>query len=150
MNLSNAVYQFAVGLEASAAVGAALKSAMIHADTYEEMNGRGGTKYVRIDDLIGSVPQIVAPGILKEFDAVLDVQFLQIPETQTLAGRLAAREATNQMALDFIEAIYADQRLGTNDCNIIGSCSVRKMNDWRKVANVKTPISVVRLTMNKK
>jgi hypothetical protein len=149
MNLSNAVFNFATGLVSAATAGTPLKNAIAHADTYEEMNGAGGTKYVRVDDLLGSVPQPVAPNVLKEFNVVLDVQFLQIPVSQKLADRLAAREVVDQMALAFIKAIYGDQRLGTNDCNIIGDCSVKKLNDWRKVANVKTPISIVRLSMNK-
>lgn len=150
MNLSNAVFAFAQALVSAAADGAALENAVVHADAYESMESPGGTKFIRIDDLIGSTPQPISPGRLKEFNAILDVQFMQIPQRQTLEGRLEARESTNQMALDFVQAIYDDQRLGTADCSVIGDCSVQKMNDWRKVGNVKTPISIVRLTMNKK
>lgn len=148
MNLENAVYNFAASLEAAAESDAALKGAFIHADTYEEMNEAGGAKFIRIDDLMGSVPQPISSGVLREFNAVLDVQFLQIPVNQTLIERLNARQTVNNMALDFIGAVYADQRLGTIDHSVC-DCSVKKMNGWRKVGNVKTPVSIVRLTMNK-
>jgi len=150
MNLPNAVYNFAFELVGASASGAPLENSVIHPDTYEEMNSAGGTKFIRIDDLIGSVPQPVGPDILKEFNAVLDVQFIQIPVNQTLAERLSARETVNQMAIAFIKAIYIDQKLGTNNCNIISDCSVQKMDGWRKVGNFKSPISIVRLTINKK
>lgn len=149
MNLSNAVYNFAFALVEAAGAGNPFENSVVHADIYEEMNGSGGAKFIRVGDLIGSTPQPVAPGVLKEFGAVLDVQFLQIPANQTLAERLAARETVDAMALYFIQQVYDDQRLGAGDCNIIGDCSVRKMNDWRRVGNAKTPISIVRLSMNK-
>lgn len=150
MNLIAAVYNFAVSLRDAAGTGDALESAIIHADTHEPMNEPAGTKYIRIDDLVGSVPQPVAPGVFKEFNAVLDVQFLQVPADPTLEERLAAAETVNGMALKFIESIYGDQRLGTGNCNVVDDCSVQKFNGWRKVLDIKTPISIVRLTMNKK
>lgn len=149
MNLSNAVYNFAVSLVGNPA-NTALYGAIAHADLYEEMKGAPGVKYVRVDDVRGSVPQPVAPNVLKEFNAFLDVHFLQIPQTQGLTDRLNARNKTDAMALEFIQAIYDDQRLGTNNCNIISDCSVQKVNDWRRVGTLKTPIAVVRLTINKK
>lgn len=150
MNLSNIAFEFATSLVAAAGSGAALQNAKLHADLYETMESAGGTKFIRVGDLLGSVPQPIGDGTLKEFNAVLDVQFLQIPVTQGLSDRLAARQTSNQMALDFIAAVYTDQKLGTNNCNIVEKVSVQKMNDWRKVGNVKTPISIVRLTINRK
>lgn len=151
MNLSNAVYNFAKSLVESAASGDALENAKIHSDLREEITGSGQTKYIRVDDLIGSIPQPGAqPGTLKEFNAVLIVQFIQIPATQALADRIAARNVVDRMALDFAMAIYNDQKVGTNDCNTIESCSIQKANDQCKAANVKCPISILRLTMNKK
>jgi len=151
MNLSNVVYNFAVALKNAAASGAALEGAKLQADFYEEVNEPGGTKLIRVGDLIGSIPQPITTGELKEFNAVLDVQFLQIPVTQEITNKLAARQTADQMALDFIKAVYDDQKLGTNNCNIVDKVSVQKTNDQRKVSgNVKVPISIVRLTMNRK
>lgn len=149
MNLSNAVYLFAKALVEAALPGTALENSVVHADTYEEMNEAGGTKFIRVDDLIGSIPQPFGVSEIHEYNAVLDVQFLQIPVDQTLDKRLLARQTTDDMALALIAAVYADQRLGTIDHSIC-DCSVQKMNGWRKVGNVKTPISIVRLSMNKK
>lgn len=148
MNLENVVYSFAVQLRDAATSGDALYEAIVHADTYEEMNAEGGTKFIRIDNLMGSVPQPAGSGAMQEFNALLDVQFLQIPQKQELSDRLAARTTTNQMALDFISGVFADRTLGTNDCEVVKIATARKLGDWVKVGNVKTPRAIVRLLIN--
>jgi hypothetical protein len=147
MSLENVVYNFAVWLEENAASDAAVKEAVVHADTYEEMNESGGTKFIRVDDLIGSKPLPAGDGNLREFNAVLDVQFLQIPLDQTLDNRLLARRTSSAMALEFIAAVYEFRDLRSENHEVCNA-TAQKMNGWRKVGNVKTPISIVRLTMN--
>jgi hypothetical protein len=147
MSLENIVYNFCVSIEAAAAADSALKDAVIHADTYEEMNESGGTKFIRVDDLIGSTPLPTGDGSLREFNAVLDVQFLTIPVDQSLEERLAAHNLTSAMALEFIAAVYENRSLQSTNHEVCNA-SAKKLNGWRKVGNVKTPISIVRLTIN--
>jgi hypothetical protein len=147
MSLETIVYNFAEWLVAEAAEGAAVAGAVLHADTYEEMNDRGGTRYIRIDNLLGSAPKIVGAGTVQDGDALLDVQFLVIPATQKLSDRLAARNAADAMANEFVVAVYENRTLRVS-CEIVRTVTARKANDYRKVGNVKTPISIVRLTMN--
>lgn len=148
MTLPRAVYDFAIALEAAAGIDAALKDAIVHFHRKQEMNQTGGTKFIRIGGLLSSKPMPIGSGALKEFNAVIDVTFVQIPEDQTVEKQFEAQATVDQMANEFIAAVIADRTLGTNNCDIIGQVSWEKAADFIKPANVNMPLSAIRLTIN--
>lgn len=147
MSLETVVYQFIQAQVDASAPGAAISGAVVHADTYEEI--LKGEKWIRVDDLIKSEPAPLAGfDKTREFNALLEIQCVARPATQTLADRREARATATDMANELTLLIFNNPNL--NDTNaVVCDCVVKqKRNEWRKVGNVRHAVSFLLLQIN--
>ena len=158
MNISNALFEFTDELVAAANVGGViivgggghlgesvenpLTGTLIHADVYEEIKPG---KTIRIDDLRQAVPTKLPNGEIRRDNAVINLFFIAMPVTQKLSDRLAARQLSEDMATEWLKAMFNDVSLGHRVC-LVGQVS--QFNDWIKPGTVKMPVCVLRLKVN--
>lgn len=146
MNISNALYFFTDQIVTLAENAAALKSAQIHIDIYEEIKPG---KTIRIDDLRQANPAWTGTEVRRD-NGVIDLMFVTTPATQKVQDRLAARQMSEDMATEWLAAMYLNPKLadtdGTARVCIVGK--VVQFNDWIKPGTVKMPVTVLRLKVN--
>lgn len=146
MSIETVVYEFAL-IESLAIGNAALYGALVHADCYEEIKGTSG-KWIRVDDLLQSIPIPPAGHDAGESNAVLDVQFVVRPETQTPDGRRDARILATQMANEFAALVRLRPALRDATDTVCDCLVTGKRNEWRKVGNLRHAVSFLRLKIN--
>ncbi|HRH43722.1 MAG TPA: hypothetical protein PKY82_18975 [Pyrinomonadaceae bacterium] len=147
MNISNILYAFTEDLVSAAGAGTPLKDVQIHADIYEEIKPG---KTIRVDDVRSSKPVLIGSGEIREDNAFIPVHFLKMPETQKLADRLAARQAAEDMATEWLKAYFNNPKLPDTEGNnrVCNIGEVNKFNDWIRPGTVKIPVCVLRLLIN--
>lgn len=142
MNVSNALVEFTSEIIAAAGEGEALKSVAVHADVYEEIKPG---KTIRVDDIRQATP-VLAPGrTIRKDNAVVNIFFIAMPQTQVLEHRLAARQLAEDMADAWLLKMFDDPTLSKRVC-IIGQVS--QFNDWIRPGTVKMPVCILRLQVN--
>ncbi len=142
MSIETAVYEFIQNAVDRSAPAAAISGAIVHADAYQEISG--GTKWIRTGDVIQSTPA----GPVKEQNALLEIQFVARPDTQTLINRRIARDLANRMALEIYVLISDNERMGTTNGEICNVGKIIKRNEWVKVGTVRHAASFLRLQIN--
>lgn len=142
MSIENSVYEFIAEKVGSADADSPIKSAIVHADTYEEI--RVGAKWIRVDDVRQSVPV----SLLKEENAYIEIQFVAKPLEETLAARRAARFLANKMALEMAELMKDNRKLNTTDGTICLIGRIAKRNEWRQVGKMRLAVSFLMLQVN--
>jgi len=147
MNISNAVFEFTNDLVTAAADDTPLKDSQIHADIYEEIKPG---KTIRIDDVRTANPVLLGSGEIRRDNAVLQVIFLKMPESQKLTDRLEARQTAEDMAGEWLKAYFNNPKLADSegDARVCNIGNVIQFNDWIRPSTIKIPVCVLRLLIN--
>ncbi|MDQ3747970.1 MAG: hypothetical protein M3367_02980 [Acidobacteriota bacterium] len=140
-NIANILYAFTS--ELSNASNGALANAILHLDVYEEYKGAAG-KWVRFSGMRGGEPILTSNEIRRE-NAVHYVYFVAQPLTQSAMHRVAARELAENMANEWLIAVYKDMSLGNRVCTTGG---IFQTDDWIKPRAVKMPVTVIQISVN--
>ncbi len=147
-SIENILYDFLDAKVQSAEVGSAIENAVVHADTYEEL--KDGAKWIRVDDLLQSVPTIKGNDVITEMNAFIEIQCVARPEKQTPYERREAKKLASNMAMEIcaLLRLSENEHLGTTDDEVCGVAEPRKRNEWRNVGTVRHPVSILTLRIN--
>ncbi len=144
-NISNTLFEFTTQIVDAAASSSPLSFAQVQPDVYIDIKPG---KTIRVDDLKSAKLAIVPASdgwAVRKDNAVLDVQFVAMPSTQSLTDRLEARQISEDMADAWYLQAFENLSLQALFCAI---GEPLQFNTWIKPGTVKMPVCVLRLLIN--
>ncbi len=141
-SIANTVFEFAQWVKSQNDAAAA--AAVVLPSRYHEIGGKD-SRYVRVWDVTSSEPRIAPNNKIKEFNAVIYVEFIARPESLNLEDLLAARDSSSAMALEFAQYVFDNTNLRSSHCN---AAVTRKTDGWGVIGSVKYPVSYLLLKIN--
>jgi hypothetical protein len=141
-NLTNLVYEFADETVLAAESDSALNGADVQESDADKVKQR---KTLRVGSDT-SIPQPAGGEYeTRDFNGLLSIEFLVLPDSQKLTDRVSAREEAHQMAMEFVAALFAENGLNGRACEVYVES---KQNGYRNIEARRYQASVINLVIN--